>query len=44
MIFGTDGIRGFPHKGLLTEQGLLTIGLSIGKLISKNNSEIKIFL
>ena len=41
MIFGTDGIRGFPHKGLLTEQGLLTIGLSIGKLISKNNSEIK---
>ena len=41
MIFGTDGIRGFPHKGLLTKQGLLTIGLSIGKLISKNNSEIK---
>ena len=41
MIFGTDGIRGFPHKGLLTKQGLLTIGLSIGKLISKKNSEIK---
>ena len=27
MIFGTDGIRGFPHKGFLSKQGLLAIGL-----------------
>jgi Phosphomannomutase len=41
MIFGTDGIRGYPYKGVLTEQGLLAIGLSIGKLISEDNFEIK---
>ena len=41
MIFGTDGIRGFPHKGFLSKQGLLAIGLSIGKLISEKDLEIK---
>ena len=41
MIFGTDGIRGFPHKGFLSKQGLLAIGLSIGKLMSEKDLEIK---
>ena len=41
MIFGTDGIRGFPHKGFLSKQSLLAIGLSIGKLISEKDLEIK---
>lgn len=44
-MFGTDGIRGFPNKGLFVENNLVRIGYSFGIFLKLKDSNIlNIFL
>ena len=44
-MFGTDGIRGFPNKGLFVEKKLIKIGYSFGIFLKLTDSKISnIFL
>ena len=39
-MFGTDGIRGFPYKGLFVKRNLIKLGYSYGMLLGKKNHVI----